>query len=294
MHSTLKSLIPLAYSRYASLPVLGGVLEKLCAWLKSKGFPVSAIRRRVAAARFLDGWFRDLGIRPLSDCTATRLKACLPREKRWTPQIAHALGRSLLAYLEKHSELAVVPPKPSEKLTEAYCDFLRRVRGLSPADALQHAVVVGRFLCLVDYDHRAEGLGNLKVPEIDAFVTDEGRRVGRITMQGMAAVLRCFLNFLAARGDAPCGLACYAESPRQFRGGRLILALPWGKVLSLLCGVDRSTLKGCRDYAILLLIVTYGLRAAAVAPVELDDVAWRSRVIRVPRPKVVSGNPSFG
>lgn len=210
----------------------------------------------------------------------------MPRQKRWTPQIAYSLGRSLLEYLQGRGELATVPPTPAEKLVEAYRDYLRRVRGLAPTSALRHAVIAGRFLRLLKYDHRSEGFGGLRVAEIDAFVTDEGRRVGRITMQKVAGVLRSFLNYLAALGEAPPDLAAHVESPRQFRGERLARALPWDQVLSLLRSIDRSTLKGCRDYAMLLLIATYGLRAAEVAALNLDDIAWRSRIIRVPRPKV--------
>ncbi len=35
-----------------------------------------------------------------------------------------------------------------------------------------------------------------------------------------------------------------------------------------------------------VLVATYGLRASEVRALDLDDVAWRSRQIRVPRPKV--------
>ena len=42
---------------------------------------------------------------------------------------------------------------------------------------------------------------------------------------------------------------------------------------------------GCRDYAILLLIATYGLRASEVAALHLDHIAWRAGQFRVPRPK---------
>src|SRR5262249_52901111 len=125
--SMLNLLLPLAYRRYASLPVLGGVLENLCTWLQGKGFPLNAIRRRIVAARFLDECLRARGVLSLSGCTALQLKACLPREKRWTPQIAYSLGRSLLEYLQERGELTTVAPTPSEQIVEAYRDYLQRV-----------------------------------------------------------------------------------------------------------------------------------------------------------------------
>jgi integrase len=42
---------------------------------------------------------------------------------------------------------------------------------------------------------------------------------------------------------------------------------------------------GRRDYAMFLLIATYGLRTSEIAALRLEDVEWRAGRIRVPRPK---------
>ena len=46
--------------------------------------------------------------------------------------------------------------------------------------------------------------------------------------------------------------------------------------------VDRRTAAGKRDYAILLLLVTYGLRAREVAALTLDDLDWKRDRLRIP------------
>jgi integrase/recombinase XerD len=282
----LSSLFPLTYTRYTSLPLLGGILDGLCPWLECRGFPLNAIRRRVLAAPFLDEFLRGRGIQSLSACTAVCLRACLPRENRWTPQVAYSLGRSLVDYLQEHGKLMTKQLTPSEQLIAAYSRYLERVRGLATSTNLRHAVTIGHFLRSVKYDIRPRGLLDLQLAEIDAFITDLGHRVGRITMQKITAILRCFLRFLAVRGEAPAGLDGYVQSPRHYRGEKLVRALPWNQVLLLLQAVNRSTLKGCRDYAMLLLIATYGLRVAEVAHLDLENIAWRSRIIRISRPKI--------
>ena len=45
--------------------------------------------------------------------------------------------------------------------------------------------------------------------------------------------------------------------------------------------VERRTIRGRRDYAILLLLVTYGLRAHEVARLTLDDVDWKRERLQV-------------
>jgi integrase len=53
----------------------------------------------------------------------------------------------------------------------------------------------------------------------------------------------------------------------------------------MLEAVDRRTPLGKRDYAILLLLVTYGLRAREIAALNLDDIDWRRERLRVPERK---------
>lgn len=282
----LTSLFPLAHARYSSLPVLGDVLEPLCAWLAARGFPPDALRRRVAAAPFLDQFLQRRQIHSVRACTAAELRACLPRERRWTPQLAYALGRSVLAYLAERGELVAAPPTASEELAEAYRTYLERVRGLAPSTARRHAALIGHFLRFLRHDDGPATLRQLDGAQVEAFLTQAARRLRRASMQKVVAVLRSFLAFAASRGAAPTGVAAAIDSPRVVRAARLARALPWDAVRSLLGGIDRATLKGRRDYAMLLLLATYGLRVGEVAALRLDDIAWRARRLQVPRPKI--------
>src|SRR5438093_11621451 len=53
----------------------------------------------------------------------------------------------------------------------------------------------------------------------------------------------------------------------------------------VLDAVDRRTPIGKRDYATMLLLVTYGLRANEVAKLTLDDIDWKNERLRVPERK---------
>jgi integrase len=97
--------------------------------------------------------------------------------------------------------------------------------------------------------------------------------------------LRSFLRFLASRGKIARGLDSSIDTPRLYRGERLPRSLPWATVQAFLAAIDRSTPMGRRDYAMFLLIATYGLRTSEVAALRLDDIEWRARRLRVPRPK---------
>ena len=282
----LTSLFPWAHARYSSLPLLGLVLEGLCRWLGAKGFPENAIRRRITGAPLLEQRLRRSEIRSLQDCAASQLHGCVPKPRRWTAHMAHALARSLAQYLAERGELARAPSSSTSQLIASYRMYLKQVRGLAPATVNRSATIAADFLLSLAYDHHPQHLDQLDVAQIDAFLTRAGQRLGRASMQKVSAVLRSFLKFLTTQGKIPAGLEQHIESPRQYRGERLPRALPWDDVLRLLHSVDRSTSKGRRDYAMLLLIATYGLRVGEVARLELDDIAWRSQHISIPRPKV--------
>ena len=45
---------------------------------------------------------------------------------------------------------------------------------------------------------------------------------------------------------------------------------------------------GLRDYAMFLLIATYGLRASEVVAIGLEDIRWRQRILRIYQRKTSS------
>lgn len=281
----LTTLFPITYTRYTSLPVLSAVLEDVCSWLISRGYPANAIKRRMQAAPFLEQCLRERHIESLSGCNAEQLRACFPREDRWTPQIAYALGRSLLSYLEERGDLASTPTA-SELLIDDYCQHLKRVRGFASTTIRRHADVAGDFLGFLRYEDDPQRLVRIKSADLEGFILEASSHLGRVAMQKVIAIMRSFLKFLSATGRASVGLDQFLEAPRHYRGQHLVRALPWNDVLSILRVVDQSTVKGRRDYAMLLLIATYGLRPSEISSLKLDDIQWRARVISVPRPKI--------
>lgn len=282
----LSSIFPRAHGRYASLPLLGGLWEGFCDWLHQRGYPTDAIRRRVQAGPLLENALRSRRVRSLDRLTASDLRSLRPLQTRWTEQLAYSLARSLTQYLEERGELASTPITLTGARVTAYCRYLEKVRGLAPSTVVRNGRRISEFLRVLDYDAHPQRLHGLKIADVETFITNAGHRLGRASMQKVTATLRSFLRFLAAEGEVPSGLDAHIDSPRCFREERLPRALPWASVRSLLRSIDRSTPKGRRDYAMLLLIAAYGLRVSEIAALKLDDLSWRSQQIRVPRPKV--------
>jgi integrase/recombinase XerD len=137
------------------------------------------------------------------------------------------------------------------------------------------------LLAHIGYERRPRRLGILTAHDIEAFICRAGKRLGRRSLQQMVTHLRAFLRFAASRGEAPIGLDTQIDTPRVYREEQLPRALSWEIVQALLRAIDRTTPCGLRDYAIFLLISTYGLRAGEIVGLTLDDVEWRARRLRV-------------
>jgi site-specific recombinase XerD len=87
------------------------------------------------------------------------------------------------------------------------------------------------------------------------------------------------------RGESPAGLSGQIDTPRLYRLEQLPRALPWNTVCEFLQSIDRSCTSGLRDYAIFLLVVTYGLRGCDIAGLKLSDIDWRVGKIQINQSK---------
>jgi site-specific recombinase XerD len=287
----LKELFPRAHARFSSLPLLGSITDSFTDWLQQQGYRRRCARILVRTLSRLDAMIRQRGRSALPELTREDLQACRPANSQDDRNLAgtvHALER----YLDVHSLLPPPCSKPlsrSDALLADYKHFLEDVRGLSHSTVTAHLRTVSCFLEHVGYESAASRLVDLKACAVEAFITRLGKLHCRASLQHEAAHLRGFLRFGVASGTLPPGLDAHIDTPRLYRLEQLPRALPWESVCALLASIDRSTPMGMRDYAMLFLIATYGLRACDIRTLRLEDVRWRQGEIRVAQRK--TGQP---
>ena len=98
----------------------------------------------------------------------------------------------------------------------------------------------------------------------------------------MVAALRTFLRSLHRERRTAEDLGKAVELPIIYRDSKLPRSITWAEVRRVLAAIDRRTASGRRDYAVIVLLVSYGLRAREVARLTLDDIDWRHGRLRVP------------
>ena len=283
----LREIYPRNHARYASLPLLGPYLDGFVGWLRNQGYPLLPILARIRAAARLDALLSERGVRHPGELTASDLMGFRPACSRDDMYLT-ALVRSLAAYFADEGLLAPPVSTATDRLVSAYRCELENVRGLAESTVHHHIATVVEFLSHLRYDGTAGQLLDLDRGDIEGYLRVVGPRRARASLQHTVAHLRSFLRFLSSQGFAPANVHSEIDSPRVYRGERLPRSLPWETVSALLKSIDRLSAMGRRDYAMLLLVATYGLRCCEVVSLELDHIDWRRDKIRVPRSKVRS------
>lgn len=284
----LLELYPRLHRRYASLPIIGPTLDGYGMWLLKQGYSTDRVCAQFRAARRLARQLERRRVRNLTQLTRAQLRACAPADSQEDPDLA-VLVRLLDRYFD--TELSLFPkPAPSllEQCVTAYTTYLEQVRGFARSTCAYHRLTVTEFLRHLGYGKSPKRLAALNSRDLETFLSAVGPRLARTSLQHTSAHLRGFLRFLASRGEVPTGLEKQIDTPRVYRGEQLPRALPWETVRALLKAIDRTTPRGLRDYAMFLLITTYGLRACAVVALTLDDVQWRAARLRIPQRKTRS------
>jgi integrase len=133
----------------------------------------------------------------------------------------------------------------------------------------------------------AEKLGNRRLqPMVSRYENpDYGRYSVRTLLElaevfGVALVVR--FEPVETEGQASRVAGAAVKAPQANRVTDAFRSITWDEARRMLDGVDRRTAKGRRDYAILLLLVTYGLRVNDITRLTLDDIDWEHERILVP------------
>ena len=172
---------------------------------------------------------------------------------------------------------------PVLRQLRSFLDYRAHQIGVSPATLHRDTVCITEFLRFLRT--RGRRLERVHLTDVDAFVQHLGRRMVPKTLSGLCSTLRAFLRFLRVAGRLHSDLAPSVASPRVVTADRPPKTMEWQDVKRLLRAIDRGRTPGRRDFAMALMMASYGLGGAEVRSLDLDDIDWKQRILRVRRPK---------
>ena len=170
--------------------------------------------------------------------------------------------------------------KVADRLLQQYQSYLRNERGLSEHSVHVYVPYVRDFLAL-----QAKRTARFSPRVFDAltirsYLVDKTRDRSDEYRRLLAVSLRSFLHFLFLHGHAQ-DLSASVPVVRKYLQSHPPVFLSPNEVDRTLSAVDRSTPRGRRNYAVLLLLARLGLRASEVLLLELEDIHWRTGEILI-------------
>ena len=265
-------------TRRACVGPLASHIEGFVASLLRDGYAPKTVKEKCELIVDLSRWMErcKLPLMRLDEGQLTKFRISRHRGRRlqrgdmWT-------ARQLLRYLQDLDHI----PTPQEKkdrtllgqLTRDFERYLSSERGLSRSTLVGYLQVVRRFL-IDRFGSKAARVKALRPCDIHQFLIGHLNAGSRSRAKGMVTALRSFLRFLHQRGVIATDLAAAVPAVADWRLSQLPKSLPPKQVNQLLASCDRTTAKGQRDYAMLLLIARLGLRASEVVRMTLDDLDW--------------------
>jgi len=272
-----------------SLPLLGPIADGFDDWLTSNGYTRDSRGNLIRMLKHVDADLRHRRyVKDVGDLTHPILHACWRTLSKTYPSLAGTV-RTLERYLIANSLIVRAGAETSSAnsiLVEEYANYLHEVHGLA-SDTIAHRRHTAQYF-LRHLDEEGIKLKKVRRSHIESYITRAGKRLCRRSLQHDVCAVRVFLRFLAMEGRVPAGLDSQIDTPRLYRLEQLPRTLPWETVGTLLRSIDRTLAMGLRDYAMFLLIATYGLRTSEVVAITLEDIQWRGSRLRIHQSKTSS------
>ena len=275
---------------------IGAEIERYVVWLGEESYSRASVRCRVPVLFAFGEFACAAGARSVSDLPAhveafvaeripadraAQLGAVTARQcvKNIHVPIEQMLGLVVPGFAGSRRVLLGVPF--SDELP-GFFEHLLCERGLRPT------TLHGYGCYLRSFEQYLGQVGVTQLVElspalISEFIAERSRSGMATASVGLlCGALRGFLRYAYRQGVLVSDLSKTVDRPRTYRLSDIPRSISPAEVSQVLASVDRSSTRGKRDYAALLLLATYGLRSREIAAMTLDHVDWKRERLSVP------------
>jgi integrase len=243
---------------------------------------------------------KELGDEFSVDLVARFLEECRVKDKQtnapsdgWRRHIAFEV--KMLADFAKNGRFerahtrvqAIHRPPAMQKTLRDYEQYCKDRLYLRPSTLLLRTTAATTFLDFL-HSSKARTLEQIQVADLSEFVSSRDHLKPR-TVARIVSDVRCFIRFLSMRGILQKDLSAELPTVRVPRDATIPSVWDQELIVRLLGAVDRSSAKGKRDYAILLLACRLGFRAGDIRTLKLDNLHWAESTTEITQAK--TGTP---
>jgi site-specific recombinase XerD len=162
---------------------------------------------------------------------------------------------------------------------DAYLKWMRDYQHASEGTVGVRCHSILRFLEWLGPEAMPEGLLRLSSDRIEGFFISYAQSMGRSARRSMQSALRTFLRFCLHNGYIEQSLEYAVPTLRTYKLATVPRGLTDTQAQQVLRCINRNSHVGRRDYAIVLLLYTYGVRGGQVRALRLEDINWAQNQI---------------
>jgi len=286
---------PSAIARYR-LPPLGPLMDRFYEWLHAQGFSRDVMRRRIWQVSHFNQCLRRWGIQDCQNVLASHIEQFIDRHlphcrcrhgMRCGRRDIESTIRSVIDFLSQQGFFTsgVLPTDVTfPTVLQHYLDYLRSERNLAQSTIKAHRTCLIPFLDELG-EPLLERIAHLSPRQVLDFFTRHAHNRSPSFPRQLQGSLRSFLRFCRQEGYLERDLTGAIPPIHSYKLSGVPRGISDADARKTLAGIDRATPLGLRDFAIILLLHTYGVRGSQVRALRLQDIGWRDNRIRFPATK---------
>lgn len=272
--------------------LLGPHFDGFAAFLQARGYSHLFGREVLAKSCQFNAFLLEQGVCRIDHLEQSHVEAFLVAYFGHIPsgspgyspmKTARGALKHLFSYLIQNN--LVMPPKPMpiihpySWIVDPYIQHLLKECGFSPKTVKRCREQISSLLELAGKRVQRRRFKAIKAETIENLI--KGHLEKSTDPNALAGTFRRFFRYCAARRLTRADVSGLVPSIRRYRHASLPKGLDDSVLGTMLQSIPRETPVGARDYAIIVLMMAYGIRGVSAAQLLLDDVDWQRSRIRI-------------
>jgi len=272
--------------------VLGSHFDGFAAWIKTKGFPKGSACDILGKCCQFNNYLIDQQISRCTEITEPLIESFLDvyyadykTTAKYTPRdVGKRAITHLLTYLVEVKAIKPAKPmvikKPYSWILNSYLKQLRDDGAVTEKTIVRSGQLVEVLLESLGRKVKRQELKRLAAETVAKHmkqITEKG--IENAARQGSA--LRSFFRFCFIHKYMRADFSGLVPSIRRYRHAALPKGLEDSALERMLKQIDTVSAIGARNYAIIVLMMAYGMRGVSAAEMLLEDIDWQNSRIRI-------------
>lgn len=169
-----------------------------------------------------------------------------------------------------------------EYLEQKYRKYQIQYRNLQPSTVKEYLRYLDRFFLWLEEKGTVQKISGLTPVTLKLFLRSYSESHSPGSCFNMTTSLRSFFGFLWEHSYSNLNLLPFLPSRRGFKNRYVPFTLLEKDINRLLTGFRHNSFGGRRDYAIIVLLLCYGIRGAQIRRLRLCDINWYEDKITFP------------